>query len=117
VQKNLQIREQEARQAEALVEEYAFEFSRWMESRGAAGTTRSLRGLARTQRAEVMEKARRMLAAGKPPEQVAEFVAVTLSHKLLHLPSAALRKADAVEQALLLASTRKLFQLPEEDGD
>jgi glutamyl-tRNA reductase len=116
VKRNLQIREHEAAQAEVLVEEYAFEFSRWMESRDAAGTIRSLRGWARGHRAEVLEKARRMLAAGKPPEAVAEFVAVTLSHKLLHAPSAALRKADAVEQALLLASARKLFQLPEDEN-
>ena len=44
------------------------------------------------------------------------FVADTLSNKLLHGPSSALRKADAVEQALLLSAARKLFGLPEE-GD
>jgi glutamyl-tRNA reductase len=44
------------------------------------------------------------------------FVADTLSNKLLHAPSSALRAADAVEQALLLASARKLFELPEEEN-
>jgi glutamyl-tRNA reductase len=46
---------------------------------------------------------------------VMAFVADTLSHKLMHAPSAALRGADAIEQALLLASVRRLFDLPADE--
>ncbi|MCI0749736.1 MAG: glutamyl-tRNA reductase [Nevskiales bacterium] len=112
---NLKRREQAARQAEALVEEYAAEFGRWLDTRDAAGTIRDLHRLAREQRDAVLDKARRRLAAGRSPDEVLTFVADTLSHKLLHAPSAALRKADAVEQALLLSSVRKLFDLPDEN--
>ena len=113
---NLKRRENEARQAEALVEEYAAGFNRWLEARDAAGTIRAIREQARAHRAEVLEKARTLLAGGRSPEEVLEFVASTLSHKLLHAPSAALRHADAVEQALLLNSARKLFDLPEDEN-
>jgi glutamyl-tRNA reductase len=65
----------------------------------------------------VLDKARRMLAAGRPAEDVMAFVADTLSSKLVHAPSAALRRADAVEQALLLNSARRLFDLPDEEGE
>ena len=112
---NLKLREQEALQAEALVEQYAASFNRWLEARDAAGTIRALRNRAGAQRDEVLQKARRMLAAGRSPEDVLTFVAVTLSNKLVHAPSAVLRHADAVEQALLLNSVRKLFDLPEDD--
>lgn len=112
---NLKLREAEARQAEALVEDYASGFNRWMESRDAAPTIRALRERAREHRDEVLDKARRMLAAGRPPEDVMAFVADTLSNKLIHGPSAALRRSDAVEQALLLASARKLFELPDDE--
>ena len=115
VAQNLKLREGEARQAEALVEEYAAGFNRWLEARDAAPIIRALREQARGHRNEVLDKARRMLAAGRAPEQVMEFVATTLSHKLTHAPSAALRHADAVEQALLLNSARKLFDLPDEE--
>jgi glutamyl-tRNA reductase len=115
VHENLQVRELEARQAEALVEEYAAGFTRWLDVRDAAATIHELRAKARDYRDEVLAKARRQLAAGKSPEEVMAFVANTLSHKLLHGPSATLRQADAVEQALLLTSVRKLFELPEED--
>jgi glutamyl-tRNA reductase len=115
VTENQKRREQEALQAEALVEEYASGFNRWLEARDAAGTIRSLRKKARGHRDEVLEKARRLLAGGKSPEEVMAFVADTLSHKLTHAPSAALRRADAIEQALLLNSVRTLFDLPDDE--
>jgi glutamyl-tRNA reductase len=117
VAENLKLRGQEARQAEALVEEYASGFNRWLEVRDAAPTIRALREQARGYRDEVLDKARRMAAAGRPVDEVLTFVADTLSHKLVHAPSAALRSADAVEQALLLSSARKLFDLPEAEGE
>lgn len=112
---NLKLREEAARQAEALIDEHALEFTRWLDSRDAAGTIHALRAQARAQRDQVLEKARRRLAAGASPEEVMAFVADTLSNKLLHAPSAALRHADAVEQALLLSAARKLFDLKDED--
>jgi len=117
VAENLKLRGAEARQAEALVEEYAAGFNRWLEARDAAPTIRALRELARGHRDDVLDKARRMLAGGRPVDEVLAFVADTLSNKLVHAPSAALRHADAVEQALLLNSARKLFDLPDEEGE
>jgi glutamyl-tRNA reductase len=115
VAENLKLRGQEALQGEALVAEYASSFNHWLEARDAAPTIRDLRQKARGYRDEVLDKARRMLAAGKPAEEVMTFVADTLSNKLMHAPSSVLRDADAVEQALLLNSVRKLFDLPEEE--
>ena len=117
VAENLKLRGAEARQAEALVEEYASGFNRWLEARDAAPTIRALREQARGYRDEVLDKARRMVAAGRPVDEVMAFVADTLSHKLVHAPSAALRQADAIEQALLVNSARKLFDLPEGEGE
>jgi glutamyl-tRNA reductase len=116
VAENRKVRETAARQAEVLIDDYALEFSRWLESRDAGGTIRAIRERARANRDEVLKKARRKLASGAAPEDVMAFVADTLSNKLLHAPVSRLRKADAVEQALLLSSTRKLFDLPEEEN-
>jgi glutamyl-tRNA reductase len=115
IEANLKLRQESAQQAEALVREYALGFARWLESRDAGHTIQQLRANARRSRDEVLEKARRRLAAGEPAEQVLGYLADTLSNKLLHSPSAALRQASAVEQALLLNAARKLFNLPEED--
>lgn len=113
---NMKRREQEARLAEALVEDSASGFCRWLDARDASGTIRDLRDKARAYRDEVLINARRRIAAGRPVDEVLEYVASTLSHKLVHAPSATLRNSDAVEQALLLASARKLFDLPEDEN-
>lgn len=111
---NLKLRQAAAQQAEGLVDHYAHEFTRWLESRDAASTIRALRQQARQHRDEVLDKAQRKLAQGVAVEDVLQFVADTLSNKLLHAPVSKLRGADAVEQALLLTSARQLFDLPEE---
>lgn len=114
INENLKLRQEAARQAEVLIESQAREFARWMESRDSAGTIQQMRAQARAHRDEVMDRARRRLANGEPAEAVLAFVADTLSNKLLHAPSRTLRQADAVEQAMLLHATRRLFDLPDD---
>jgi glutamyl-tRNA reductase len=114
IEENMKLREASAQQAEVLVREHAQEFGKWLEGRDAAGTIARLRAQARGHRDEVLEKARRRLAAGESPDEVLNFLADTLSNKLMHGPSQALRQAGAVEQALLLNAVRKLYDLPEE---
>ena len=111
ISENLKFREQAARQGEALVQQYALEFNRWLESRDVGDTIRRIRAKARLQRDEVLERARKRLANGEDPEAGMAFVADTLSNKLLHAPSAQMRKADAVEQAMLMSTAEKLFDL------
>lgn len=114
IAENLKVREAAAQQAEVLVEDYARDFEKWLESRDAGAVIRRLRGRARLSRDEVLAKAQRKLANGESPEAVMAFVADTLSNKLLHAPSERLRNAGAVEQALLIDAAHKLFDLPEE---
>ena len=114
IAENLKVREAAAQQAEVLVEDYARDFEKWLESRDAGSIIRRLRGRARLSRDEVLAKARRKLANGEPAEAVMAFVADTLSNKLLHAPSERLRNAGAVEQSLLIDAANKLFDLPEE---
>ena len=116
ISENLKARGVAAEQAEAMLIDHASEFGRWMESRDAAPTIRALRAQARDYRDEVLEKARRKLASGEPAEVVMQFVADTLANKLLHAPSAALKRADSVEQALLLNAAQTLFGLEEDAG-
>ncbi|NGY04387.1 glutamyl-tRNA reductase [Solimonas terrae] len=115
IAENLKLREEAARQAELLITTQAQQFTRWLESRDAGNTIRMLRAQARSSRDDVLDKARRKLAAGEPIEEVLGFVADTLSNKILHAPSQVLRKADAVEQAMLLNTARKLFDLPDDE--
>ncbi|WP_293000193.1 glutamyl-tRNA reductase [Nevskia sp.] len=113
---NMKHRENAAKQAEVLVEDQAVHFEKWLESRDAGVTIRRLRDHARVSRDDVLEKARRKLANGESAEAVMAFVADTLTNKLLHAPSKALRSGDAVEQSQLMDAAEKLFDLPPVDA-
>jgi glutamyl-tRNA reductase len=52
-----------------------------------------------------------MLRAGTPPDQVLDFLAHTLTNKLMHPPSATLRRVDPQLRPELLAAARVLFGL------
>ncbi|SEQ15759.1 glutamyl-tRNA reductase [Solimonas aquatica] len=116
IAENLKLREEAARQAEVLISDQALAFARWLESRDAGGTIQEIRARARASRDEVLDKARRKLAAGDSVDEVMSFIADTLSNKILHGPSRVLRRADAVEQSLLLNAARKLFELPDDQA-
>lgn len=115
VQDNMKARTEAAKQAEVLIAEYALEFAHWLEGRDAGATIAQIRSKARAHRDEVLAKARKRLANGASAEDVMTFVADTLSNKLLHAPSSQLRAAGSVEQAMLVTSARKLFDLPDDD--
>ena len=68
-----------------------------------------LRHGAEAQRDAVLAKARQQLAAGRTPEQVLEFLAHTLTNKLLHAPSANLRAAAQRGDVDLLRAAERLF--------
>lgn len=120
IQQNLRSREEAARGAEDIVSARAEDFMHWLQSRDAAATIHALRRQADADRRDVLEKARRQLARGKPADEVLEYLAHTLTNRLLHAPSARLRNADRDHLQALLGHARILFDLeppPDRDRD
>ena len=60
-------------------------------------------------RAEVLAKARQQLVAGQDPGAVLNFLAHTLTNRLLHAPTIALRDAALTGNADLARAADKLF--------
>ena len=58
--------------------------------------------------------ARRLLAGGKDPDEVLEFLARTLTNKLMHQPSSELRKASQRGDADIFRAARDLFGIEDE---
>ncbi len=113
IQENMASRQEAARQAEEIIEVQAEHFMGWLRSLDAAATIRAYRAQADAIRREVLEKAKKQLAQGKDPQQVLEFLAHTLTNKLVHAPSSALRQAGADERGDLIELARELFGLDE----
>ena len=112
---NLQIRKEAVAQAEAMIATQAENFLRWLEGRTVVPTIKALHGHLDPLRAAELERARKLLANGTPPEQVLELLARGLTNKFLHAPTQALNQAGDAERAELVAMFEKIYQIP--DGD
>jgi glutamyl-tRNA reductase len=109
VEDNRRSRREAADAAEAIVE---LQVSRFVEAL-AAGTriepVKRLRAHGELARDAVLDKARRQLDAGTDPRAVLEFLAHSLTNRLLHAPTAALRQAALEGDSALALVSEKLF--------
>ena len=85
--------------------------TRHLRALDAVSTVKDLRGKMETLRDTELERARRALAHGEPPEQVLAQLARGLTNKLLHSPSSQLRRASALGRDEVIRWSRELFEL------
>ncbi len=111
IQDNLRSRQEAAEQAREIIQFQVEEFLAWMRSLDAVGLIQDYRRQAGEIRDEVLSKALHMLESGKSPEQALNFLAQTLTNKLLHTPSTRLREAGSSGEHELLEAANALFQL------
>lgn len=116
IQENRRSREVAAEQARAIVADQVAEFVAWQESLAAVEVIQEYRTQAEGLRDEVLQKAQRMLQAGKPAKAVLDYLAHTLTNKILHVPSEQMRQAASQGQQDILAVANTLFQLNKHDG-
>lgn len=111
IQENLKSRQQAALQAEDIIDAQVERFMGWLRAQGAVSTIRDYRRHAERQRDEVLIKARQMLDNGRDATQVLDFLANTLTNKLLHEPSVQIRQAAENGNLELLDAASELFNL------
>jgi len=109
VDENIKARQEEAAVARQLIDVQVSEFMTGLKVLDAVPMIRELRGQAEAARDRALEQARRLLAAGHSPEEVLEQLASTLTNRLLHGPSAALRDAAERGDAALADAAARLF--------
>lgn len=109
VNENIESRREAARDATQMIAAEIALFEQQLKTLDAVPTIRQLRDEADTLRAQTTEQARRMLATGRDPREVVEFLATTLTNRLLHGPSQRLREAAERGEVELLQAARALF--------
>jgi glutamyl-tRNA reductase len=114
VKDNLGIRREAVTQAERMIAEQTTHFLRWLEGRSVVPTIAALSKHHDVLRGAELERARRMLHNGVPPEVALEALARGLVNKLLHAPLAALNGAGEAERAELIALLTRVYGLPED---
>jgi glutamyl-tRNA reductase len=111
VDENRQSREVAAGGARLLISEEVARFLAESRAKDAGPAIRALRQQADAIRQQTLEQARRLAAAGKSSDEVMEYLANTLTNRLLHGPTQALRQAsESADAGLAEAMTRLLTE-------
>ncbi len=109
VEENRRSRREAAAEAQAIIDLHV---TRYLENQRAAhlqAPIRQLRAFGEATRAELLAKARQQLANGKGAEEVLEQLAHSLTNRLLHPPTAALRQAAQEGDTDLTRAAGRLF--------
>jgi glutamyl-tRNA reductase len=109
IDENRQQRELAAGGARLLLEEEVARFLAEVRAHDAGPAIRALRNQADSIRGQTLEQARRMLAAGKSTDEVIEYLANTLTNRLLHAPTQALRQASESNDSTLADTLARLL--------
>ncbi len=109
VNENIESRREAARDAAQLIAAEIAQFEQQLKTLDAVPTIRRLRDDAEAVRSQTTEQARKMLAAGRDPREVLDFLAATLTNRLLHGPSQRLREAAERGDGDIIRAARALF--------
>jgi len=109
IEENMENRQQAAEQAHDIIDTQVSQFLDWQRSLGAVDVIAQIRQNTQDITNEVLQKAKRQLAAGQNAEEVLDFLANTLTNKFLHQPSTQLRQASQDERDDVLNIAQDLF--------
>jgi glutamyl-tRNA reductase len=109
VEDNRRNRREAADAAESIIDLQVASFARLRATGARSGPIKRLRAHGEAVRSDVLERARQQLAAGSSPEAALEFLAHTLTNRLLHAPTAALREAAATGDAAMLEAVERML--------
>jgi len=111
VKESLAIRREAVVHAEQMIADQTTHFLRWLEGRSVVPVIQALSNHHAAVRADELERARRMLAAGESPSATLEALARGLTRKLLHAPLVALNAAGDAERAELMTALTRAYRL------
>lgn len=109
IEDNRRSRREAAEQAEAIIELQTARFVEQWQASTRQQPLLQLRAHGEHIRNEALAKVQQQLAAGMPADQALELLAHTLTNKLLHAPTVALREAARSGDAELARAAEKLF--------
>jgi glutamyl-tRNA reductase len=110
IEDNRASRREAALQAEAIIDLQVSHYLSWWQAQGRQDALRHLRADGTLAREQALAKAMEQLAQGEEPQHVLTRLAHQLTNRLLHTPSAALRKAALDGDAELLRAAERLYK-------
>ncbi len=112
VDENLRNRQSEAGKADTIIAEGVALCMEEMRSLAAVDTVKEYRMMAERLRDHELQRALRSLSRGEDPREVLNQIARGITNKLIHAPTAGLKRASAKGRQDQLDSARRLLGLP-----
>ena len=109
VEDNRRSRREAADAAEAIIELQVGRYIDTVQASTRHAPLKRLRAQGEAAREEVLGKARQQLASGRNPAEVLDFLAHSLTNRLLHPPTAALREAALSGDVELVRAAERLW--------
>ncbi|GAB6196725.1 glutamyl-tRNA reductase [Lysobacter xanthus] len=116
IEDNRRSRREAANEAESIVELQVARFREKLEASTRTEPVKRIRAHGEAARAEALAKAKQQLAAGMSADDALEFLAHTLTNRLLHAPTVAVREAAVQGDADLARAAGRLFPDSGETG-
>ncbi|KGM53891.1 glutamyl-tRNA reductase [Lysobacter daejeonensis GH1-9] len=113
IEDNRRGRREAAAEAEAIVDLQVARFVETMVASTRTAPLKRLRAHGEAAKAEALAKARQQLASGQDPSEVLDFLAHTLTNRLLHAPTIALREAALTGNHDLARAADRMFPAPD----
>ncbi|PIE45920.1 MAG: glutamyl-tRNA reductase [Gammaproteobacteria bacterium] len=111
IEKNQHLRQQAARQAELLIDDYNRHFHEWLQLRQHHLLIKGVHDFAQSEKDKLTAQAHQRLVNGDDPAQVLEELATRLSKKLSHQPSLLIRRAGEQGQTTVLDAVKSVYHL------
>jgi len=99
------------REASDLIQSEVERFTHSLRTRDAAPLIRRLRAEADRTRRQTLDQALQMIAHGKGQDEVLQFLANTLTNRLIHAPSQQLRDAAESGDGDVLDTIARIYRL------
>ncbi|MGQ0658540.1 MAG: glutamyl-tRNA reductase [Chromatiales bacterium] len=111
IAENLRTRLSAVSQAQEIIDTEAQQLVDWMQRGDAVAVLRALRAHGEAVRDETLAKATRRLELGMAPQEVLQFLASTLTNRLIHAPTVRLKEAGPEGREDFIATVLTLFDL------
>lgn len=115
IEDSVKSRAEAAAQAQSIIERGVEEYLQLLRSLNAVTTLRAFRDKADSIRDQELQRVIKALEKGEDAQAALENLARGLTNKLIHSPSVQMKKASAEGRDELLALTRELFELDNEE--
>lgn len=115
IEENLRSRQQAALEADEIVALRVERFMAWHRSQDSIDVLRQYREQAERDRDQILARALRRLTAGEDPAEALAYLAHTLTNRLIHTPTTAIRAAAEAGDRAHLAALSQALDIADED--